>query len=110
MELPARKSLDHRGPLSLDISGAWYFITICADGHAPWVVDDGMAVCPHTAALDVVANMILNAARYYHENGKWRLALMLVMPDHIHLIAHFPSGRFPRNRRIRSPEKLVVDS
>ena len=56
MELPARKSLDHRGPVSLDISispepkaslrskwlqgCAWYFITICADGHAPWVVDE----------------------------------------------------------------------
>ncbi len=35
--LPARKRLNHRGPLSIDVSSAWYFITICADGHAPWV-------------------------------------------------------------------------
>ena len=33
----ARKRLNHRGPLSIDVSSAWYFITICADGHAPWV-------------------------------------------------------------------------
>ena len=35
--LPARKRLNHRGPLSIDVSTAWYFITICAEGHAPWV-------------------------------------------------------------------------
>ena len=34
---PVRKRLDHRGPLSIDVSGAWYFITICAEGHKPWV-------------------------------------------------------------------------
>ena len=35
--LPARKRLNHRGPLSIDVASSWYFITICADGHAPWV-------------------------------------------------------------------------
>ena len=47
--LPARKRLNHRGPLSIDMSSAWYFITICADGHAPWVADEvkiGRAVAP----------------------------------------------------------------
>lgn len=34
---PVRKRLDHRGPLLVDVSGAWYFITICAEGHKPWV-------------------------------------------------------------------------
>ena len=28
--MPLRKRLNHRGPLSIDISSAWYFITICA--------------------------------------------------------------------------------
>ena len=28
---PTRKRLDHRGPLSVDVSSAWYFITICAE-------------------------------------------------------------------------------
>ena len=27
---PSRKRLNHRGPLSIDIESAWYFITICA--------------------------------------------------------------------------------
>ena len=25
---PTRKRLDHRGPLSVDVSSAWYFITV----------------------------------------------------------------------------------
>ena len=28
---PTRKRLNHRGPLSVDVSSAWYFITICAE-------------------------------------------------------------------------------
>ena len=47
--LPVRKRLDHRGPLSIDVSAAWYFITICAEGHRPWLVDNGRAACPHAA-------------------------------------------------------------
>jgi len=94
--LPVRKRLDHRGPVSVDVSSAWYFVTICAEGHEAWCSDDGnggRAVCPHTAVrLAEIADMILAAARWYHEQGKWRLALFLVMPDHLHFIAHFPDG------------------
>ena len=91
--VPIRKRLNHRGPLSIDVSSAWYFITICAEGHAPWVVDDGRAACPHAAVpFDEIARMVLSAAKWYHEHGKWRLALFLVMPDHLHFIAHFPDG------------------
>ena len=35
--LPERKRINHRGPLSIDMSYAWYFITLCAEGHRPWV-------------------------------------------------------------------------
>ncbi|MCQ2391072.1 MAG: hypothetical protein MJ240_06595 [Kiritimatiellae bacterium] len=87
---PTRKRLDHRGPLSIDVSGAWYFITICAEGHQPWAVG-GAPRAPRDAARWVVsladaAKMILTEAREYHVRGRWRLALMLVMPDHLHFI------------------------
>lgn len=87
--LPVRKRLDHRGPLSIDVSNAWYFITICADQR----VDYGRAVSmkPPQTQFMIHAMEILDAARFRHFNGKWVLALLLVMPDHIHLIAHFPS-------------------
>ena len=36
---------------------------------------------------------ILDAARFRQERGDWFLYLFLVMPDHIHLLAHFPPDR-----------------
>lgn len=95
--MPSRKRLDHRGPLSMDISSAWYFITICAEGHRPWMMrnPDGRAGAPRTPnppTFETIANLLLQHAREYHEMGKWRLALFLVMPDHLHLIVHVPCG------------------
>ena len=114
--LPVRKRLDHRGPLSVDVSGAWYFITICAEGHKPWVAtkwptggmdgarsargadptedDHGRAVAPRpptgVPSFDDIADVILREARENHIRGIWRLALFLVMPDHLHFIVHVP--------------------
>ena len=109
--LLARKRLDHRGPLSIDVSSAWYFITICAEGHTPWVgsrvprdrmepvgsrvprdrMEPVGSRVPRDRDFATIADSILSAARWYHEHGKWRLALFLVMPDHLHFIAQFPS-------------------
>ena len=96
--LPVRKRLDHRGPLSIDVTGAWYFITICAEGHRPWVGGDHRAPrdTNHSPSLvlDEIANLILDEARFFHVHRKWFLALMLVMPDHLHCIVHgAPGGR-----------------
>ena len=94
--LPVRKRLDHRGPLSIDVKGAWYFITICTKDHKPWVMDkpNGRACAPRTpnaSSFDSIATVILQHAREYHEKGKWKLSLFLVMPDHLHFIVHVPS-------------------
>jgi len=124
--LPERKQIDHRGLLSLDITQAWYFITICAVDHKPWVGsrvprdrgvaglvgsrvprDRGVAGLvgsrvPRDRVLDRQSNYapmtfaeigdaILSAARWYHQHAKWHLGLFLVMPDHLHFIAKFPS-------------------
>ena len=107
--LPLRKRLNHRGPLSIDVSSAWYFITLCADGHAPWV---GSRVprdrnCTQMDFADV-ATAILSAARWYHEHGKWRLALFLVMPDHLHFIAQFPDGDGGHAGRVTLPMVTLI--
>ena len=55
---PTRKWLNHRGPLSIDVSSALYFITICAEGHAPWIADEvkiGRAVAPRPLFIEVLA-------------------------------------------------------
>ena len=107
--LPSRKRLNHRGPLSIDVSSAWYFMTLCADGHAPWV---GSRVprdrnCTQMDFADV-ATAILSAARWYHEHGKWRLALFLVMPDHLHFIAQFPDGDGGHAGRVTLPMVTLI--
>ena len=89
--LPTRKRLDHRGPVSIDVSAAWYFITICAADHRPWVGGDHRA--PRT--FDEIATIILDEGRFFHNAGKWFLSLMLVMPDHLHFIVHGPPGGRP---------------
>ena len=120
--LPVRKRLNHRGPMSIDMPSAWYFITICAADRCDYgravstkppdaaassmppyhgtpmdcqcVTDAGRAVStkPPSTPFMTFAMEILDAARFRHVRGKWRLALFLIMLDHIHFIARFPNG------------------
>ena len=75
--LPIRKTLDHRGPLTVNTTDAVYFITIAAK-------------CRDTTELSDRAADILSAARFYHTTGKWFLYILLIMPDHLHLLVHVP--------------------
>ena len=55
---PTRKRLNHRGSLSIDVSSALYFITICAEDHAPWIADEvrvDRAVAPRPPSIDLMA-------------------------------------------------------
>ena len=51
----------------------------------------------HRAArsFEEFATLLLDEARFMHNAGKWFLSLMLVMPDHLHLIVHGPPGGRP---------------
>ena len=54
----ARKRLNHRGPSSIYVSSAWYFITISADSHAPWIADEvkvGRAVAPRPPSIELMS-------------------------------------------------------
>lgn len=57
-DMPVRKLFNYRGPLSIDVSSAWYFIRICDDGHAPWIADEvkvGRAVAPRSPSIELMA-------------------------------------------------------
>ena len=44
----------------------------------------------HLAKPDV-AKVVLNAAEFYHDTARWYVALMLLMPDHLHGLISFPT-------------------
>jgi putative transposase len=42
---------------------------------------------------DVCATELLQGAQRYHDLGHWWCELMLIMPDHVHVMLAFPDGR-----------------
>jgi REP element-mobilizing transposase RayT len=78
--LPQRRRLHHDVPHWVE-DGALYFITIncAARGSTQLTAED-------------TADTLLDAARFYHEQGRWHITLWLLMPDHLHAILGFPRG------------------
>ena len=80
-DLPIRKRLWHDVPHWVE-DGAWFFITVnCADRTREQLT------------LPAIDTPLLDAARFYHDQGKWHIGLMLLMPDHWHAIMGFPRGK-----------------
>jgi REP element-mobilizing transposase RayT len=76
--LPARKRLHHDVPHWVE-DGSPFFITVnCAERGSPQLT------------LPAVATRLLESARCYHDQGRWHLTLLLLMPDHFHAILSFP--------------------
>jgi REP element-mobilizing transposase RayT len=76
--LGQRKTLGHFPPAFVS-SGSWFFITICCQRR-------GLnQLCRPTSAPP-----LLEDATFYHTSQRWVLHLLLLMPDHLHLIAGFP--------------------
>jgi len=77
-ELPNRERLWHDVPHWVE-DGSWFFITVnCANRR--W----------EQLTLREIAVPLLDAAKFYHEQRKWHLSLLLLMPDHLHAIMSFP--------------------
>jgi putative transposase len=76
-QLPQRKPLNHLVPRSVPDSIHYFFITICARPRGS-----------NFLVLPDVAQGILDAARHYHEKHVWGCLLILIMPDHIHMVLY----------------------
>ena len=99
---PTRRVLDHRGPVRIDTRDAVYFITIDAlgkydCGRAGSTIPPQRSTEPVSFSSAVSSKPpyreMLDAARFRQERGDWFLYLFLIMPDHIHLLAHFPPDK-----------------
>jgi putative transposase len=76
--LPVRKILDHRIHFHGRF-GATFFITICCEARRT------NQLCHHA-----VANIIFETARRYHDSARWYVKLLLLMPDHLHMLVGVP--------------------
>ena len=75
-----RQPLPHEVPPWVK-SGSLYFFTLCAADRA-----HAALTAPDRAAV------LLNAARHYHDKGRWFVRIFLLMPDHLHALIVFPSA------------------
>ena len=115
---PVRRQLDHTTHFAGRF-GAIYFVTICCDRRGV------NQLCRETTAV-----AIFETARRYHATRRWYLNLLLLMPDHLHMLvgiegedflsnivrdfkratARFAEVRWQRNffdHRLRHDESLV---
>jgi REP element-mobilizing transposase RayT len=79
MIMASRKILPHEIPTWVK-SGTPFFITICC-------VQRGK----NQLCLENLASHLLDCAKFYHRTGDWHCRLLLLMPDHLHALASFPS-------------------
>ena len=71
---PSRKRLHHDIPDWVE-DGALFFVTVnCSDRGFPQLTQQD------------VATALIDAVRFYHDQGKWQIRLFLIMPDHWHAI------------------------
>jgi putative transposase len=75
---PDRVQLGHEFPQWV-ADDAVFFITICCAERGR-----------RQLTLPEVGPWVLDAARHYDGVGKWCCGLMLLMPDHLHALIHFP--------------------
>jgi putative transposase len=59
--------------------GATYFITICCRRRGV-----------NQLCLKDVASLVFETARRYHASPRWYLKLLLMMPDHLHMLIGVP--------------------
>lgn len=79
MITPSRKIVPHEIPSWVQ-SGTSFFITLCC-------VERGK----NQLCLEDVAQRLLECAKFYHKAGDWHCQLLLLMPDHLHALASFPT-------------------
>ena len=90
-----RKRLDHTTHFAGRF-GATYFITIC---------------CHHRGVNQLcqkqTAAVLSKTARIYHDQARWQLKLLLLMPDHIHALIG-TDGESSLSQLIRSYKRITA--
>jgi putative transposase len=77
-QYPVRKALPHGIPNGIDIDRAVFFVTVNCSVRGI-----------NHLCRDHVASVIFESAKHYADKGRWHPRLLLLMPDHVHLVATF---------------------
>src|SRR5438477_4591702 len=75
---PTRKHLDHSTHYFARF-GATFFITICCEARGS-----------NQLCHEDLARGLFEAARRYHNGQKWYMKVLLLMPDHLHMLVSVP--------------------
>jgi putative transposase len=76
--------------------GAIYFITICCQQR-------GL----NQLCNEETSGVLFDTARIYHERGRWNLALLLLMPDHLHGLIGV-DGRDSLSQLVRDYKRITA--
>ena len=77
--LPRRKMLPHGVPEWVK-AGSVFFVTICCETR------NHNQLCPPT-----IAEHLFEAVQFRQARGNWHVHLLVLMPDHLHMLVSFPS-------------------
>jgi putative transposase len=75
-----RRALPHDPPHFIGTFGAIFFITICCQPKGT-----------NQLCRSGIAKILFDAARSYYERHYWGVPILLLMPDHLHMLASFGS-------------------
>ena len=92
---PVRKPLNHSAHFHGRF-GATYFITICCQRRGV-----------NQLCLKDVASLLFETARRYHASRRWHLKLLLLMPDHLHMLIGVP-GEVKLSNLIRDFKRITA--
>ena len=73
-----RRALPHDPPHFIGTADATFFITICCKPK-------GL----NQLCYSEVAEVLFTSSRFYWSRGLWGLPVLLLMPDHVHMLATF---------------------
>jgi putative transposase len=77
-----RRALPHDPPHFIGTSDAIFFITICCQPKGT-----------NQLCHPKIAIILFDAARFYCERHFWGIPILLLMPDHLHMLACFAPDR-----------------
>src|SRR4051794_8116264 len=81
MSLVPRKKLPRQIPLWIDPTKEIYFITVCCERRGQ-----------NQLAIERVAGPLIQTVNHRHAKAIWSVRLLLIMPDHVHLLVSFPDN------------------